>query len=238
MAKLSNIEKSILETVSYFDIFSFPLTQVELYKNLYLLNNDISFNEMGVDIYDHSANNKVMNNEIVYNLDCGVIIWNSNNSNNIVADNLIHYNDVGISFCCSKLCNSDLQDSKENIITDNIIVYNTMRGIVVPDKLGRNIIDEIKNNNRIDSTIGVYNCDSSVCPATPHISVTIKTSPEGANIYIDEKNLGITPKTVYFSVGGNFSLNLSKDGYEIYGMDLIVPMEKEDNEMIFVLKRL
>ena len=60
MAKLSNIEKSILETVSYFDIFSFPLTQVELYKNLYLLNNDISFN----DFINVLETNEIINMEI------------------------------------------------------------------------------------------------------------------------------------------------------------------------------
>jgi len=60
MAKLSNIEKSILETVSYFDIFSFPLTQIELYKNLYLLNNDISFN----DFINVLETNEIINMEI------------------------------------------------------------------------------------------------------------------------------------------------------------------------------
>lgn len=42
---INNIEKSILNTIVYFDIFNFPLTQIEIYKNLYSLDVDIGFDE-------------------------------------------------------------------------------------------------------------------------------------------------------------------------------------------------
>ena len=45
MDKLNTIEISILKTIIYFDIFYFPLTKIELYKNLYLLEKEISFQE-------------------------------------------------------------------------------------------------------------------------------------------------------------------------------------------------
>jgi len=45
MDKLNTIEKSILKTIIYFDLFIFPLTKIELYKNLYSLENKISFQD-------------------------------------------------------------------------------------------------------------------------------------------------------------------------------------------------
>ena len=45
MEKVRQIEISILQTVSYFDIFNFPLTPIEIYKNLYLFNENISFSD-------------------------------------------------------------------------------------------------------------------------------------------------------------------------------------------------
>lgn len=44
MDNLDNVERSILQTIVYFDIFNFPLNLVEVYKNLYLLGNVITFN--------------------------------------------------------------------------------------------------------------------------------------------------------------------------------------------------
>lgn len=60
MDKVNKIEISILQTISYFDIFNFPLTSLEIYKNLYIFSEKISFREF-LDILENSL---ILKNEI------------------------------------------------------------------------------------------------------------------------------------------------------------------------------
>ena len=99
-------------------------------------------------------------------------------------------------------------DSRNNIVTSSKVEYTRL---VVPTTVPKTV----------PTTVPTVPIVSSVSPTTGTLSIT--SSPSGADIYVDGSNWGrTTPTTLSFLIPGSYTIKLSKTGYNNYIASTIV----------------